>query len=323
MTPLGLSGLRKHVWNLPLRRHSLPRLPKNSTFWPLGMTQVEHFSAGLLSIPIFICWLEFLNRGWILNWALRAGSIFRLPPRPPQCPGATPNGETRPLGKSDFRSQCPSRLRTPKPARPCFEGQEGILGLLSINMFVGDMSSLFSLLTFLDPATLPGTDLPLLPRFPEPVLRACNFFFKRSQNLPRFYHFFQSLEGCQKNYHRGFFCFLSLFLWTCHVSVYTSGLLSVWRNHLKIKKSRPHVHRSNWNLQSRPLDFEKRKKERYRWTCLLLGQPHHVGNKPLGTVNEISGPSAHPGRGPQPPLACDYILLIFGFREVLWDAECT
>ena len=212
MTPLGLSGLRKHVWNLPLRRHSLPRLPKNSTFWPLGMTQVEHFSAGLLSVPIFICWLEFLNRGWILNWALRAGSIFRLPPRPPQCPGATPNGETRPLGKSDFRSQCPSRLRTPKPARPCFEGQEGILGLLSINMFVGDMSSLFSLLTFLDPATLPGTDLPLLPRFPEPVLRACNFFFKRSQNLPRFYHFFQSLEGCQKNYHRGFFLFFVVIL---------------------------------------------------------------------------------------------------------------
>jgi hypothetical protein len=55
--------------------------------------------------------------------------------------------------------------------------------------------------------------LPLLPRFPEPLLRACNFFFKRSQNLPRFYHFFQSLEGCQKNYHRGFFfLFLSLFL---------------------------------------------------------------------------------------------------------------
>ena len=122
MTPLGLSGLRKHVWNLPLRRHSLPPLPKNSTFWPLGMTQVEHFSAGLLSIPLFICWLEFLNRGWILNWALRAGSIFRLPSRPPQCPGATPNGKTRPLGKSDFRSQCPSRLRTPKPARPLFWG---------------------------------------------------------------------------------------------------------------------------------------------------------------------------------------------------------
>jgi hypothetical protein len=54
--------------------------------------------------------------------------------------------------------------------------------------------------------------LPLLPRFPEPVLRACNFFFKRSQNLPRFYHFFQSLEGCQKNYHRGFFLFFVVIL---------------------------------------------------------------------------------------------------------------
>jgi hypothetical protein len=176
---------------------------------------------------------------------LRAGSIFRLPSRPPQCPGATPNGETRPLGKSDFRSQCPSRLRTPKPARPCFEGQEGILGLLSSNMFVGDMSSLFSLLTFLDPATLPGTDLPLLPRFPEPVLRACNFFFQKITEPATFLPLFSKLRRVPEKLPQGlFFCFLSLFLWTCHVSVYTSGLLSVWRNHLKIKKSRPHVHRS-------------------------------------------------------------------------------
>ena len=212
MTPLGLSGLRKHVWNLPLRRHSLPPLPKNSTFWPLGMTQVEHFSAGLLSIPIFICWLEFLNRGWILNWALRAGSIFRLPSRPPQCPGATPNGETRPLGKSDFRSQCPSRLRTPKPARPCFEGQEGILGLLSINMFVGDMSSLFSLLTFLDPATLPGTDLPLLPRFPEPVLRACNFFFQKIPEPATFLPLFSKLRRVPEKLPQGLFFFVVILM---------------------------------------------------------------------------------------------------------------
>ncbi len=139
-----------------MRRHSLPRLPKNSTFQPLGMTQVEHLSAGILSIPLFSCWLEFRNRGWNLNWALRAGSIFRLPSRPPRCPGAKPIGETRPLGKSDFRSQWPSRLRTPQAGPPLFSGTrtDPPFAALSIDMFVGDRSSWFFLI-IPDPATLP------------------------------------------------------------------------------------------------------------------------------------------------------------------------
>jgi hypothetical protein len=72
-------------------------------------------------------------------------------------------------------------------------------------MFVGDMSSLFSLLTFLDPATLPGTDLPLLPRFPEPVLRACNFFFQKIPEPATFLPLFSKLRRVPEKLPQGLF----------------------------------------------------------------------------------------------------------------------